>query len=113
MVFVRKNLILIRQIRTTGINQIDAGKVVLQRNLLLPVCERARAARRLALSLEEGCVFSPSASCFFFKRWARCFMFTVDGVWQSTVGLMLARRSRGSLCTYRSRCGTERAEETR
>ena len=38
-------------------------------------------------------------------------MFTVDGVWQSTVGLMLARRSRGSLCTYRSRCGTERAEE--
>ena len=70
------------------------------------------AARRLALSLEEGvCVFSPSASCFFFKRWARCFMFTVDGVWQSTVGLMLARRSRCSLCTYSSRCGTERAEE--
>ena len=97
---------------------------VLQRNLLLPVCERARAAcgvggrasagarRDVSLSRwKRGCVFSPSASCFFFKRWARCFMFTVDGVWQSTVGLMLARRSRCSLCTYRSRCGTERAEE--
>ena len=73
-----------------------------------PQRERGATSRSLA---GRGVVFSPSASCFFFKRWARCFMFTVDGVWQSTVGLMLARRSRGSLCTYRSRCGTERAEE--
>jgi hypothetical protein len=46
---------------------------------------------------------APSASCFFFNRCSRCFILTVDGVLQSTDGLMLASRSRCSLCTYLSR----------